>query len=219
MLEHYKFVKSNWNATLNDNTFVIEFIFSILFLIFTMLTFSKFTLFVEMRKGIQFNDPLLDHFHAIDLTKTIFIMLYGAIILALTSLLHSPHRLMILFQAYALMVLARMVTLFILPLAPPDGMIFLKDPFTQFFGTSKSIDNNLFFSGHTATIFLLFLSVPKKLKLPFLIISLLIATCVLLQKVHYTVDVLIAPCISFISYYAITKLFKYRYKTKNYLRV
>jgi len=114
------------------------------------------------------------------------------------------------------MVLARIVTLFILPLAPPVGMIFLQDPFVEFFGTSKTIDNNLFFSGHTATTFLLFLCVPKKLKIPYFFITLFIAISVLLQKTHYTVDVLIAPCISFISYYLILKFFNYRYKNFNY---
>lgn len=216
MMKRYEYLKNSWNATLTSSTFIIEFIFSVLLLITTMLVFAKFTQFVEMRKGIQFTDPLLSHFQAIDLTKSIFVFLYGAMIIAFASLLSSPYRLMILLQAYALMVLARMVTLFILPLAPPEGMIFLQDPFTQFFGTSKTIDNNLFFSGHTATIFLLFLAVPKKLKLPFFFVTLFIATGVLLQKTHYTVDVLIAPCISFISYYLISKFFRYRYKIKDW---
>ncbi|RPJ78243.1 MAG: hypothetical protein EHM20_04385 [Alphaproteobacteria bacterium] len=212
MIEHYKYIRNNWNATLANGTFLIEFIFSIFLLISTMMIFSKFTTFVEMRKGIQFNDPLLEHFQAIDLTELIFFVIYGGICLALVSLLSSPPRLMILFQAYALMVIARMVTLFTLPLAPPDGMIFLKDPFVEFFGTSTTIDNNLFFSGHTATVFLLFLCVPQKLKIPFFFITLFIATSVLLQKTHYTVDVLIAPCISFISYHLVLKLFRHRYK-------
>ncbi|MBC7540734.1 MAG: hypothetical protein H7281_18080 [Bacteriovorax sp.] len=216
MNERYKYFKSNWNSTLTDRYFVIEFISSIFILVCTMMIFSKFTAFVEMRKGIQFNDPLLDTFKAINLTKSIFAMIYGGIFLALASLLSSPYKLMILFEAYALMVLVRILTLFILPLAPPVGMIFLQDPFVEFFGTSKTIDNNLFFSGHTATIFLLFLSVPKKLKWTFLIITFFVATSVLLQKVHYTVDVIIAPCISFISYYLILKLFRYRYKIENY---
>lgn len=212
MIERYKCIKNIWNATFDDNNFIIEFIFSIFFLIFTMLIFSKFTQFIEIRKGVQFNDPVLASFQAIDLTKCIFVTVYGGIFLALTSLLSSPYRLMILLQAYALMVLARMVTLFILPLAPPVGMIFLQDPFVEFFGTSKTIDNNLFFSGHTATLFLLYLCVPKKLKIPFFFITLFIAISVLLQKTHYTVDVIIAPCISFISYYLILKLFRHRYK-------
>jgi membrane-associated phospholipid phosphatase len=219
MKEHYEIVKSNWNAKLTDSSFVFEFIFSLFLLISTMMIFSKFTTFVEMRKGFQFNDPLLERFQAIDLTKTIFVVLYGAICIALASLLASPYRLMILFQAYALMVMVRIVTLFILPLAPPVGMIFLQDPFVEFVGTSKTIDNNLFFSGHTATIFLLYLCVPPKLKFPFLLLTMFVAISVLLQKVHYTVDVLIAPCISFISYFLIVKFFKYRYRLKGATRL
>lgn len=216
MNERYKYFKSNWNRALTNRYFVVEFIASIFILVFTMLIFSKFTEFVEMRKGIQFNDPVLETFKAIDLTKPIFTMIYGGILFALASLLSSPYRLMILFEAYALMVLTRIVMMFIVPLSPPIGMILLQDPFVEFFGTGKTLVNDLFFSGHTATLFLLFLAVPKKLKWTFFIITLFVAISVLLQKAHYTVDVLVAPYISFTSYYFILKFFRYRYKGESY---
>jgi hypothetical protein len=211
MIEQYRYLRKNWIATLTNNALAVELIFSVLFLVFTMLTFAKFTQYTEMRRGIQFADPILQHFKARNYSIPLFILIYGSIIIAVASWLHSPCRLMVMFQAYAMMVLVRMVTLYILPLAPPPGMIFLQDPFTQYFGTSSSIDNNLFFSGHTATIFLLYLGVPKKLKIAFLLMTFLIATGVLLQKAHYTVDVFIAPCISFICYYLANEFFKIRY--------
>lgn len=212
MVEHYKYLKRNWNATLvNNSAFAIEFIFTVFFLVFTMLSFAKFTQYVEMRKGFQFTDPILQYFPTIDLTVSLFIVIYSSLIIAIGSWLHTPYKLMIMCQAYAMMVLVRMVTLYVMPLEAPAGMIFLQDPFTQYFGTSSTIDNNLFFSGHTATIFLLFLGVGKKLKIPFFIATLFIAAGVLLQKTHYTVDVLIAPCISFICYYLANEFFKIRY--------
>jgi membrane-associated phospholipid phosphatase len=216
MSERYKYFKSNWHSATTNRYFVVEFIASILILVFTMLIFSKFTEFVEMRKGIQFNDPVLETFKAIDLTRPIFTMIYGGILFALVSLVSSPYRLMILFEAYALMVMTRIVMMYIVPLSPPIGMIFLQDPFVEFFGTGKTLVNDLFFSGHTATLFLLFLSVPKKLKLTFFIIALFVAISVLLQKAHYTVDVLVAPFISFTCYYLILKLFRFRYKSERY---
>jgi len=212
MVEHYKYLKRNWNATLAENkAFAIEFIFTLFFLVFTMLTFAKFTQFVELRKGIQFTDPILRLFPPMNLTISLFVVIYSSLIIAVVSWLHTPYKLMVMFQAYAMMVLIRMVTLYVLPLAPPADMIFLQDPFTQFFGTSPTIDNNLFFSGHTATISLLMFGVGKKLKIPFLMGTLFIAAGVLLQKTHYTVDVVIAPFISFICYYLACEFFMFRY--------
>ena len=47
------------------------------------------------------------------------------------------------------------------PLDPPPGMIVLEDPLVQLFGgASRPLTRDLFFSGHTSTMFLLFLAVP-----------------------------------------------------------
>ncbi len=72
------------------------------------------------------------------------------------------------------------------------------------------LENDLFFSGHVAIPFLYFL-IFKKLKqkyfsIIFLIITVLMAITVLLMKVHYTIDVMSAPFITFGLFY-ITDLF------------
>ncbi len=208
--------KSNWAEALDHKKFKYELLGSILFLVGTMLLFSKFTIFVELRKGIQFNDPILDSFKAIDLTIPIFTFIYGGILFALGSLLWRPFRLMVLLQAYALMVLTRIVMMFVLPLVPPNGMIFLKDPFVELFGTGKTLVNDLFFSGHTATMFLLLFAVPKKLKWVFCLITFFVAGSVLLQKAHYSVDVMVAPYVSYVSYQLILKFFNKRYEVKDF---
>jgi hypothetical protein len=208
--------KSNWVEALDHKKFKFELFGSIIFLIGTMLLFSKFTIFVELRKGIQFNDPFLESFKAIDLTIPIFTFIYGGILFALGSLLWRPFRLMVLLQAYALMVLTRIVMMFVLPLVPPNGMIFLQDPFVELFGTGKTLVNDLFFSGHTATMFLLFFAVPKKLKWIFGIITFFVAVSVLLQKAHYTVDVLVAPYVSYVSFQIILKFLNKRYQVNNF---
>jgi hypothetical protein len=211
MSDVYIKMKSNWHEALTFRKFKIEFIFSICILIATMLLFSKFTEYVEKRPGTKFNDPILTVFEPIDLTKIIFTMIYGAIIVALVSLLNSPYKLTILFEAYSLMVITRMVTMFALPLSPPFDMILLQDPIVELFGTGRTLVNDLFFSGHTATIFLLYLAVDKKIKWVMLIMTFLVAAGVLLQKVHYTIDVLVAPYISFASYYVVSRIFYFRY--------
>jgi membrane-associated phospholipid phosphatase len=80
-------------------------------------------------------------------------------------------------------------------------MILLNDPFVQFFGSGDVLTKDLFFSGHTATLFLLFLISEKKyLKIIFLLCTILVGIAVLLQHVHYTIDVLAAPFFAYASY-------------------
>jgi len=43
------------------------------------------------------------------------------------------------------------------PLDAPERLILLNDPFVQFIGSGEALTKDLFFSGHTATLFLLFL--------------------------------------------------------------
>jgi len=96
--------------------------------------------------------------------------------------------------------------MYLLPLEPPANMIILNDPLVEFFGTGQALTKDLFFSGHTATLFILFLVSEKKIiKTVFLISTIAVAIAVLLQHVHYSIDVLAAvfftyACYNFLSY-------------------
>lgn len=197
-----------WKEAFGSKKFLVEFFVSFLILIITMICFSQFVQFVELRNGVQLSDPLLNSYSAINLTWPIFIMIYGAIIFALLILIYFPTELVILFEAYALMVIIRMIFMFAMPLDPPIGMIPLQDPFVQFFGSNKSLTKDLFFSGHTASLFLLSLSVPKKWKWFFFSLTIAVAIAVILQKIHYVVDVLVAPFISFCCYFLASRRHK-----------
>ena len=199
-------LKYRWQKAFDDRKFIFEFFGALAILILSMLIFSRFVQFVELRDGILLNDFLLRTFEAVDLSWPIFIMIYGAIFFAISVLIFAPSQLVILFEAYALMVLTRMLLMFFVPLEPPSGMILLQDPFVEFFGQSKTLTKDLFFSGHTASLFLLYLAVPKRVKWIFLFVTMLVAVGVLLQKVHYTVDVLVAPLISFGCYYLTSRI-------------
>jgi membrane-associated phospholipid phosphatase len=87
-----------------------------------------------------------------------------------------------------------MAAMYLAPLEPPPGIIELRDPFVEFFGGGRTLTRDLFFSGHTSTLFLLFLLIPgKALRAAFASATLLVGLCVVLQHVHYTVDVIAAP--------------------------
>lgn len=198
--DYLKSLKVVWTETSNENFFYFKLFTTLFILIVTMLIFSKFSQFIETREGIQYIDPILSKITAYDLSWPIFSLIYGAILSALIILLYNPKRLILIFAAYTFMVIIRGIMMFLLPLNPPEGMILLQDPFVSLFVTGKILTRDLFFSGHTATMFLLFLVIPKKFKKIFLLVTMLVAVGVLFQKVHYTIDVLVAPFVSYMVY-------------------
>jgi PAP2 superfamily C-terminal len=190
-----------WPSFFNNKYFRNEFIISLVILVVTLICFSKFLNFNESRNGISLEDPLLHFFSAVNLTWFTFILIYLSIVAILISIISNPNKLVFAIQCYSLMILIRMFMMFLMPLNPPEGMIPLNDPFVQFFGTGKILTKDLFFSGHTATIFLFYLLSEKKiLKLFFLSATIFVGASVLLQHVHYAVDVVSAPFFSYLSY-------------------
>ena len=105
------------------------------------------------------------------------------------------------------MVAVRILAMYLLPLQPPEKMIILNDPFVEFFGTGQTLTKDLFFSGHTATLLILFLISEKKIiKTIFLISTIVVAIAVLLQHVHYTIDVFAAVFFTYTCYVVLEKL-------------
>ena len=198
-----------WQSFLRNKRYLTEFIITVLLLILIMISFSQFLQFIEQRKGATLNDPLLNFFSPIDLTWLTFSVIYLSIILFFSTVLLKPYKLMLALQSYGLMIIFRIIAMCFTPLNPPHGIILLDDPFVQLFGNGEIFTKDLFFSGHTATLFLLFLlSENKKLKTVFFISTLIVGACVLLQKVHYSIDVFAAFFFAFCAFWIINYLHK-----------
>ena len=89
------------------------------------------------------------------------------------------------------------------PLDPPDGLIRLNDPLTSmvYGGKDKFMPKDLFFSGHTSNMFLMCLCLTKKTdKYLAFIATIAVGILVLVQHVHYTIDVLAAFFFTYIIY-------------------
>lgn len=190
-----------WQLELGARGFKFRFIITLLLLGIVLITLARFLSVNEHLPGFRFIDSLLSLFPAIDVTWLTFGLIYLGLIIAVGILAFYPRQLIIALQSYTLIAALRLITVFLLPLDAPPGIIPLKDPFVEFFGNGNILLRDLFFSGHTATMFLFFLTCPnRKLKTIFLICTVLVAICVLAQHVHYTIDVIVAPFFSYTSY-------------------
>lgn len=94
--------------------------------------------------------------------------------------------------------LFRMISMYTLTLEPPVGIIPLHDPIVDVIAYGGNVFNkDLFFSGHIATLTLFVLLEDRPLLKKILIVnSFLVAVLILLQRVHYTIDVVVAPFIT-----------------------
>lgn len=203
----------NWNDFLKSKGNLIELIASLIILVISLSLFANFLNFVETRDGIVLPDPVLSLFNPVDLTWIIFVLIYFSLLLGIIALTKRPDKFLFAIQLYSLMMITRMVVMYLVPLNPPAGMILLKDPFVEFFGTGKTLTKDLFFSGHTATLFILFLVVDNKaVKTMFFITTIIVAISVLLQHVHYTIDVIAALVFTYVCYKILNVIKLYYYE-------
>jgi len=194
-------LKEIWRPKLSDKNFRIRFIVSLIILAVSLSSIAMFLVYNETRQGFSFDDPLLNLFKPIDLTWFTFVLLYSSLIIALYSISYYPEVFITALQSYALIMFFRLTTIYMLPINAPETIIPLTDPFVELFGGGQTFYRDLFFSGHTATMFLLYLTNPNKImRYFFLAAAVLVGSFVLLQHVHYTIDVLAAPFFTFTSY-------------------
>jgi hypothetical protein len=197
----------SWKEFLKSKNNKIELGITLILLAVVLTSLAKFLNFVEARQGVVLPDPILALFNPINLTWLIFALIYISLIVAIATLIKNPKQLMFAIQVYTLMVAVRIFAMYVLPLNPPTNMIMLNDPLVEFFGTGQTLTKDLFFSGHTATLFILFLISEKKVyKTIFLISTIAVAIAVLLQHVHYTIDVFAAVFFTYACYCFLTHL-------------
>lgn len=195
-----------WREALKSKRFRIHLFLSVFFLLLCAFTAPILFQFIQKRQGFILNDYLLDWLPAFDLSLWTFILLYFLIFLGVLSLLTYPHQFLITLQAYVLLTVLRFVTILLIPLEPPGNIIELIDPFVQHLFYQQSVTKDLFFSGHTSLLVLLTLAVPSpKIRIVLFTGTFFIASMLLIQHAHYTVDVVLAPLFSWMVFMAVKK--------------
>jgi PAP2 superfamily C-terminal len=205
-------IKEKWRLTLLDNRLKKKFVLVGCFLIPTLSSLPNFFQFIEKREGIVLNDFILNNLPAIDVSIYIFMFIWTLSILMVVRAVQTPTIFIGFVTSFLLLTLCRIITISIFSFNPPQGLIILKDPLSNFFYGNTFITKDLFFSGHTSTMFLMFLCFQRKFdKLLGVIFTFMVGILVLLQHVHYTVDVIVAP---FFTYLIYRLSYYWLYKTK-----
>ena len=156
-----------------------------------LITFPYFFQTIEQHTGPVLNDWVLDRLPPHDVSLLIFLTIWASGLLLLVRVRRSPTIFMTFIYSYIIITFSRMVSINLFPLNPPIGLLPLVDPLTNAFYGKTYITKDLFYSGHTSTIFLIFMCLRRKTdRLLTFVGTLLVGAGLLVQHVHYTIDVL-----------------------------
>lgn len=164
-----------------------------------------FFLAIQAREGPVLADPLLHLLPRTDVATPVFVLMYGGVVAAVGWLTRQPLLFLRGLWGYFILLLLRLASIWLLPLNPPLDLVPMPDPFTAFFfhtAAAEAITKDLFFSGHTATVAILALAVRGRwLRRALALVAVLIGVLVLVQRVHYTYDVVAAPIFAWFAYW------------------
>ncbi len=190
---------SPWKYAWKQPLFKRKCITAIILTALLLIVFPFYFHYIETREGTQVNDTLLRHLGPRDVSLPIFFIIWSMTILAIVRSVQSPTLFLNCIYSFILLSSLRLVTILIVPLNPPEGLIPLVDPVSNIFYGKNFITKDLFFSGHTACQVLIFLCLEKKRDKAFaLMASTIVGICVLIQHVHYSFDVIAAPFFAYI---------------------
>lgn len=186
-------IANNWKEAFANKHFGKLFFVGIGLLIIILAAFPYFFNAIEQRNGIVLNDWLLRQIKPINLSTPIFAIIWFCTAITLWQAAKHPKIFIQLLWAFIVLCLTRIITISFVPLNPPSQLIPLVDPISNTFYGGVFLTKDLFYSGHTATMFLFFLIIPKKPhRYILLAASFVVGAMVLVQHVHYTLDVIAA---------------------------
>ncbi len=187
-----------WKINWQSSDYRKKLITGLILISFILFSLPFFYQAIEQRNGISFNDYLLSWLPAYDLSIYIFTVIWSMTLLTFSRFKQDPNIFLTFLWGFILINLSRFVSIGLIPLNAPADLIPIHDPISNHFYGPKFITKDLFFSGHTAAMFLMFLCLKKRTdKILALIATIVIGIAVLLQHVHYTMDVVMAPVITY----------------------
>ncbi len=203
--------KNNWQNAWSSKNFRYKLFAGVFLITIILICFPFFFQYIEKRNGILLSDLILNCLPAYNVSVAIFIMIWSAAFLMLIAAINNPQVLLTFLIAYIFLCICRYITIFLFPLQPPPGLINLVDPLSNSFYGVSFITKDLFFSGHVSTLFLMFLCQRKKwFKLFTLFATFIVLILVLVQHIHYSIDVIFAFPFSAFCFYLSIKLVQHK---------
>jgi membrane-associated phospholipid phosphatase len=199
----------SWSDAWQEPRFRNKTIIALLLVAIILILLPTFFAFIEKREGMVLQDFVLDAIPAKDVSIPTFVVIWSVVLLVFYRIYQSPRLFLVVAYGFILMCLARVLTISLLPLNPPPGLITLKDPIANiaYGGNGIFITKDLFYSGHTGNMFLFFLCLQHKWdKIIALAASFIVGILVMVQHIHYSIDVIAAFIFTYFIYLGAKKL-------------
>lgn len=196
-------MKKEWKDLWGNKAYLSTWVLLLFSVLVTLQLICFFLAYNESRtSGSQLNDFVLEYLPVADVSTPLFAITWICILSSLPVALRTPKKSMIVFISILTIAILRSITLYLVPLQPPIDIIPLRDPFLEgSFYDNKVMVRDLFFSGHTANLALLFFLMDIRwFKAIIGICTCIVAFLLLKQHVHYTVDVIVAPFFAYAAY-------------------
>lgn len=203
MFSELKYIPAAWKNAWGSSQFRNHFALSLMALIGSMAFQFHYLRLWELRSGVQVNDVVQNMLPPIDFSIPIFAIEYFTLFTVFIFILAEPHKLVKGFQMFAIVMMARALTIYFVPLETPKDMIFLNDPMANFLlhDGDVVVTKDLFFSGHISALALLMLLTSQRwLKYFAAFATLAVGIMIVWQHVHYSMDVAFAPVVSYLTF-------------------
>ncbi len=200
---------NSWADAWHTKSFRIKLVTGLILFIGLLLFLPSFFAFIEKREGVELNDLLLQYIPARDFSVLIFIIIWSVFLLVIIRSVHDPSLFLVIILSLVALLILRITTIYFFELNPPKGLIVLRDPLTSltYGGRGIFITKDLFFSGHTSNLLMVYLCLQKKRdKIFVLLATVTVGILVLVQHVHYSMDVIGAILITFFVVKGVKKL-------------
>lgn len=182
----------SWHDAIRDRRFVLSLTTALASLAITLTLVRWACERGEIVGHAVLADPLLAWLPTYELTTPLFIAIYGSIVYAIVCLAPHPTALARALHVYWLMLGLRALCLWVTPFSAPPGMIALTDPVINTLSGDAPYSNDLMFSGHTSMLTLLTTTaLDRPRRILFAVMTAFVAVGVLVQHVHYTIDVIV----------------------------
>lgn len=189
-------LRNNWRETWSSSLQRAQLLIGSILMIIISFMLPPFFNLIQKRNGPVIHDAVLAAIPAHNVSWAIFTVIWGIGFYALWRGIEKPTIYITYLWTFIFITILRVLAISFVPLDPPAGLIVLTDPLTAVFYGRSTITKDLFFSGHTSILFLAFLCLERKWDKILALIGTCIVACLLLvQHVHYTIDIIAAPII------------------------